>query len=129
MKINASFSFILAMMLAAGLHGNAKNYLAVNILQPSDSLKLVEFTGKYIFKDNSTIQHVTVKIEKNRLVAIGSDENVYVLEKDAQKPDTFTIPDLNAEVYFVRDAAKKITGMKVVLQGQDLVADKEPAKN
>jgi hypothetical protein len=129
MKINASFSLMLAIMLAAGLQANAKNYWAVNMQHPSDSLKLVEFAGKYNFKKNSTIRYVTVKIEKNSLVAIGSDENVYELEKDAQKPDTFTIPYLNAEVYFVRDAAKKITGMKVVLQGQDLVADKEPAKN
>jgi hypothetical protein len=129
MKIKISFSILMALLLTAGLQGSAKSYITVSTLQPSDSLKLVEFTGKYIFKANPTIQYVNIKIEKNGLLATGPDDTVYNLEKDAQKADTFTISDLDAEVYFVRDAAKKITGMKVLIQEQELIAVKELTKN
>jgi hypothetical protein len=47
------------------------------------------------------------------------------LSKDKEKADTFAIEELGAIVFFVRDAGKKIIGMKVEVQGAELVADKE----
>jgi hypothetical protein len=91
----------------------------------SDSTAMVEFKGNYKFKENPMVQNVTVRIEKDKLVADPGDGNVYDLNKDNDKADTFAIEALGATVLFVRDANKKITGMKVEVQGSELVADKE----
>ena len=86
---------------------------------------MIEFKGNYKFKENPMVQNVTVRIEKDKLVADPGDGNVYDLSKDKEKADTFAIEELGAVVIFVRDANKKITGMKVEVQGAELVADKE----
>ncbi len=91
----------------------------------SDSTAMVEFKGNYKFKENPMVQNVTVRIEKDKLVADPGDGNVYDLSKNKEKADTFSIEELGATVLFVRDANNKITGMKVEVQGSELVADKE----
>jgi hypothetical protein len=91
----------------------------------SDTTAMVEFKGNYKFKENPMVQNVTVRIEKDKLVADPDDGNVYDLKKDKDKADTFAIEELGATVLFVRDTNKKITGMKVEVQGAELVADKE----
>jgi hypothetical protein len=91
----------------------------------ADTTAMVEFKGKYKFKENPMVQNVTVGIDKDKLVADPGDGNVYNLIKDKDKPDTFAIEELGATVLFVRDTNKKITGMKVEVQGSELVADKE----
>jgi hypothetical protein len=124
-------TLIALLVLALSAAAKAEVKIPIKILQSSvsDSLELVEFTGKYNFKDGAPIQSVDIKIEKAALIAAGSDGEVYGLTKDEKKPDTFIITNLGAELIFTRDAAKKITGIKVLLQGQELIADKELPKN
>jgi hypothetical protein len=91
----------------------------------SDSLALVEFTGTYKFKENPTVQKISVTIVKNALVSTDLDTNdVYNLKADAEKADTFSISAIGAEVVFVRGENKKITGIKVILGDDTLVAEK-----
>jgi hypothetical protein len=99
--------------------------ISQNIQIQADTTAMVEFKGKYKFKENPMVQNVTVGIDKDKLVADPGDGNVYNLIKDKDKPDTFAIEELGATVLFVRDTNKKITGMKVEVQGSELVADKE----
>jgi hypothetical protein len=92
----------------------------------SDSLALVEFTGTYKFKENPTVQKISVAIVKNALVSTDLDTNdAYNLKADAEKADTFSISAIGAEVVFVRDENKKITGIKVVIGDDTLVGEKE----
>jgi hypothetical protein len=124
-----TFIVLLVLALSAAAKAEVKNPIKVLPSFIADSLELVEFTGKYNFKDGAPIQSVDIKIEKAALIAAGSDGEVYGLTKDEKKPDTFIITNLGAELIFTRDAAKKITGIKVLLQGQELIADKELPKN
>jgi hypothetical protein len=120
---------LLVFALSAAAKAEVKNPIKVLPSFIADSLELVEFTGKYNFKDGAPIQSVDIKIEKGALIATGSDGEVYGLTKDEKKPDTFIITNLGAALIFTREAAKKITGIKVLLQGQELIADKELPKN
>lgn len=125
MQIKAPFIGLLLLLTIASLNVQAKTSFQSHKSIESDSTTLVEFTGKYNFKQNEMVQHVTIKIEKSLLVVTDQDSNVYTLEKDKDKPDTFKIPELQADVVFVRDTTKKITTMKVSIQSQELIADKE----
>jgi hypothetical protein len=92
----------------------------------SDSLALVEFTGTYKFKENPTVQKINVTIVKNELISTDVDTNDnYTLKANAEKADTFSIPAIGAEVVFVRDEKKHITGIKVILGDDTLVGEKE----
>jgi hypothetical protein len=119
---------LVAFVLFAALKAEVKSPIKSLQSNVADSLELVEFTGKYKFKEDAPVESVEIKIEKVALIAAGSDGEVYSLTKDEKKPDTYKITAMGAEVIFIRDTAKKITGMKVMLQGQELIADKELAK-
>jgi hypothetical protein len=116
---------LFALVLYATAKAEVKNPIKTPQSAAADSLELVEFTGKYKFKEGSPIESVEIKIEKAALIAAGSDGEVYSLIKDEKNPDTYMITAMGAEIIFTRDAAKKITGMKVMVQGQELIADKE----
>jgi hypothetical protein len=114
-------------ILSIGYASQAKkpNLISQNVQIQADTTEMVEFKGKYKFKENPMVQNVTVGIDKDKLVADPGDGNVYNLIKDKDKPDTFAIEEIGAMVVFVRDTNKKIIGMKVEVQGAELVADKE----
>jgi hypothetical protein len=118
---------IILAILSIGYASQAKtpNLISQNVQIQADTAAMVEFKGKYKFKENPMVQNVTVRIEKDKLVADPGDGNVYNLIKDKDKPDTFAIEEIGAMVVFVRDTNKKIIGMKVEVQGSELVADKE----
>jgi hypothetical protein len=114
-------------ILSVGYASQAKmpNLISQYVQIKADTTAMVEFKGKYKFKENPMVQNVTVGIDKDKLVADPGDGNVYNLIKDKDKPDTFAIEEIGAMVVFVRDTNKKIIGMKVEVQGAELVADKE----
>jgi hypothetical protein len=125
MQIKTLFFAILLVIAITSLDVKAANSLQSINNSISDSTELVEFTGKYNFKQNEMVHHVTIKIQKNVLVVTHQDSNVYSLEKEKDKSDAFKIAELQADVVFVRDANKKIITLKVSVQGQELIADKE----
>ncbi len=124
--------FTLICFVGLAFLANAKNaHPAISIqLQKGDkdSLKLVEYTGKYTFKENALVQFVNLRIEKNELVSYDQDNTAYAFTKNANKPDSYTIADLAAEVLFTRDEKKNIIGMIVFVQGQELTSTKELPK-
>ena len=98
----------------------------VGIVMPSDSLQLVEFTGSYTFKENPLVKKITVTIVKNELISTDAETNdAYTLKGNAEKADTFSISSIGAEVVFVRDEKKKITGIKVIVGEDTLIGEKE----
>jgi hypothetical protein len=113
--------------LSVGYASQAKtpNLISQYVQIKADTTAMVEFKGKYKFKENPMVQNVTVRIEKDKLVADPGDGNVYNLNINKEKADTYSIEELGATVLFVRDTNKKIIGMKVDVQGSELVADKE----
>jgi hypothetical protein len=97
-----------------------------SVSTPSDSLALLEFTGTYKFKENPTVQKINVTIVKNELISTDVDTNdTYKLKAVEEKADTFSISAIGAEVVFVRDEKKHITGIKVILGDDTLVGEKE----
>jgi hypothetical protein len=94
----------------------------------SDSSKLVVYVGRYNFKPNEMVQSVELTIEKGTLLCTTNDKTTYKFEEVEDKQDIFNIPALGAEVVFVRDVNKKVIGLKVNVQGGDLLADKEETK-
>jgi hypothetical protein len=94
----------------------------------TDSTKLLAYVGKYNFKPNEVVQSVELTIEKGALLCTSNDNSTYKFEEVEGKQDTFNIPALGAEIVFVRDANKKVVGLKVNMQGGDLLADKEETK-
>jgi hypothetical protein len=114
-------------ILSLGYASQAKtpNLISQYVQIKADTTAMVEFKGKYKFKENPMVQNVTVRIEKDKLVADPGDGNVYNLNINKEKADTYSIEEIGAIVVFVRDTNKKITGMKVDVQGAELVADKE----
>jgi hypothetical protein len=114
-------------VLSVGYASQAKtpNLISQYVQIKADTTAMVEFKGKYKFKENPMVQNVTVRIEKDKLVADPGDGNVYNLNINKEKADTYSIEELGATVLFVRDTNKKIIGMKVDVQGSELVADKE----
>jgi hypothetical protein len=114
-------------VLSLGYASQAKtpNLISQYVQIKADTTAMVEFKGKYKFKENPMVQNVTVRIEKDKLVADPGDGNVYNLNINKEKADTYSIEEIGAIVVFVRDTNKKITGMKVDVQGAELVADKE----
>jgi hypothetical protein len=93
-----------------------------------DSTKLLVYLGKYNFKPNEVVQSVELTIEKGGLLCTANDNSTYKFEEVEGEQDTFNIPALGAEVVFVKDANKKIIGLKVNMQSGELLADKEEIK-
>jgi hypothetical protein len=122
-----TITFTILTFIYFGFTVEAKTAINIsqNVQVQVDTTAMVEFKGKYKFKENPLVQNVTVRIEKDKLVADPEDGNVYDLKKDKDKADTYAIEELGATIIFVRDTNKKITGMKVEVQGSELVADKE----
>jgi hypothetical protein len=124
--------FTLFCLIGFSLIAKAENTNPTSFIEfqknDKDSLKLVEFTGKYMFKENALVQFVNVRIEKNELVSYDQDNTAYGFTKNANKPDSYAIADLAAEVLFIRDEKKNIVGMTVFVSGQELTSTKEVTK-
>jgi hypothetical protein len=94
-------------------------------IQSADSLAMVEYTGKYKFKDNGFLEAVKVSIENGGLISESEGYPKIKLTPDGATADTFKTDSYEAVVTFVRDDAKQIVGVKILVQGQELVGDKE----
>jgi hypothetical protein len=94
----------------------------------ADSAKLIPYFGNYKFKTNELVESVVINFEKGKLICVANDGNNYTLEEVVDKADNFIISTIAAEVVFVRDANKKVIGLKLNVQGQELTADKEEIK-
>jgi hypothetical protein len=124
------YCLFIALLCLASVQAKNLNVENVNpvLILVSDSSKLIVYVGKYNFKPNDVVQSVEITIEKGALLCTSNDNTTYKFEEVEDKQDTFNIPTLGAEVVFVRDANKKVIGLKVNIQGGDLLADKEEIK-
>jgi hypothetical protein len=93
----------------------------------SDTMALVEFKGKYNFENGAPVPNVTVRIEKEGLVAV-SAQGDFALKAIEGKADNFTIAEIGAEVVFTRNENKKITSISVKMEDGTIVAKKEEIK-
>jgi hypothetical protein len=102
--------------------------LGVNTSVSANADSLQDYVGNYTFKEGSPVPSVAIKVVKEKLVASAPDGSEFELEKDKAKADTFSIAQLGAEVVFVRNADKKVTGMTVSMDDGDIIAEKDKEK-
>ena len=81
-----------------------------------------QYTGKYIFSQGSILTEINVVID-NGTLQLSSVLGSTVIEKGDN--DKFTIPSYNGTAVFVRNEAKKITGIKIEAMGVSLEGTKE----
>jgi hypothetical protein len=93
----------------------------------TDTTALVEYKGKYIFGDESSIKEVTIVIEKEGLLAKSAEGN-FALKPVKSKADSFIIEEISAEITFTRDSNKNIIGLSLTVPDGTITAKKEVVK-
>ena len=88
----------------------------------ADSVEYRDYYGNYKMKDNEYIPKVKVYFKNGDLVALAGDYPETKLSK--KQEDEFEELNYGAKVIFVRKDGQ-IVGIKVIVQGQELVGDKE----
>ena len=83
-------------------------------LKASSEPSLEEYTATYKFPQGSIIPEVSVVFEKGEL-SLTSSIGTSPIKKTT--PDHFSIPNYNGTAVFVRNDAKKITGIKIEVKG------------
>lgn len=92
----------------------------------ADSADLQAYAGTYEFASGSPIGQFVIKLEKGDLYGEADSYGSNKLLKQPE-PDTFkSTSQYGSVLTFTRDAATKaITGFKMAIQGQELVARKK----
>lgn len=83
---------------------------------------LNEYVGTYTFPEGGPVTSVDVKLENGSLVA-SSTAGSSAMEKVSK--DTFNLVTYDGKVYFTRDSAKKVNGIKIEVQDTILEGKKE----
>lgn len=83
-------------------------FAAVFTIQAQDSLQ--QYVAKYKFPDGSVVTEINVTVENGVLTANSSMGNFPL---DKVKTDEFYLSAYQATVTFLRNEAKKITGVKI----------------
>lgn len=81
---------------------------------------LVQYTGKYIFPSGTAVDSAEVTSNGQSLV-ISATLGSATLSRKAG--DEFSIPQYGGKVVFLRDAAKKISGIKIQIDAADINAE------
>jgi hypothetical protein len=99
---------------------------SVNIaLAATDSVNLPEYAGKYTFATNGYFTTATIVVKDG---ALFSEVDSYGSNKllPQKATDTFQSTSTYGSVYeFVRGADKRVTGLKLTIQGNTVEAKKE----
>lgn len=77
-----------------------------------DSLR--EYTGKYKFGDGSPIPTATITIQDGGLVALSDAGNSTLTRTQG---DVFSVDAFQGVATFVRNADKKVTGVRIEIEG------------
>jgi hypothetical protein len=93
------------------------------VLRAQDST-LDEYVGTYKFPEGSVVPSVDIKLENGVLIGVSSAGSS-ALERISN--DTFNLVQYNGTVYFIRDANKKVEGIKILAQDTVLEGKKESA--
>jgi hypothetical protein len=95
-----------------------------NQVAAGDSLALMPYVGEYKFKENGFLEKVKVIFEKGDLYSEAEGYMKVKLSPDGTNADNFKTDAYDAQVIFIRDDKKEIVGLKLIVQGQELEADK-----
>jgi hypothetical protein len=93
-------------------------------LKAQDSLQ--QYTARYKFAQGALITEVDVVLD-NGILQVSSSMGNALLEKTTA--DQFTIPLYNGTVVFIRNEAKKITGIKIDVMNINLEGTREEKEN
>jgi hypothetical protein len=96
----------------------AQNSTATNV---TDSLNM--YVGKYTFGEGSPIAELTVVVEGNKLVLKSNLGNAELEKGNAS--DEFTIPSYKGTAAFIRNEAKKVSGIHINAMGRVLDGEKD----
>jgi hypothetical protein len=122
-----NFLFCLLLAFGSGVHAYAVPDVP-NTIPPlqADSTDLRAYAGTYEFASGSPIGQFVIKLEKGDLYGEADSYGANKLLKQPE-PDTFkSTSQYGSVLTFTRDAnTKAITGFKMAIQGQELVAKKK----
>ncbi len=92
----------------------------------ADSTDLKAYAGTYAFATGSPLNEYVIKLEKGDLYGEADSYGANKLVKQ-DKPDTFQSTSQYASILtFTRDAAtKEVTGFKMAIAGQELLATRK----
>lgn len=93
-------------------------------LKAEESLQ--EYAARYKFPQGSMIPEISVVFE-NGALSLTSPLGTSVIEKTTD--DHFNIPNYKGTAVFVRNSAKKITGIKIEMKGVSLSGNREEKDN
>lgn len=93
-------------------------------LKAGESLE--EYAAKYKFPQGSMIPELNVVFE-NGALSLTSSLGTSVIEKTTE--DHFNIPNYKGTAVFVRNSAKKITGIKIEMKGVSISGNREEKDN
>lgn len=121
--------FLLALLLAFGGGAGCFAVPGVPVAVPSvraDSTDLQAYAGTYEFASGSPVGQFVVKLVNGDLYGEADAYGANKLLKQSE-PDTFkSTSQYGSVLTFTRDAATKaVTGFKMAIQGQELVAKKK----
>lgn len=96
------------------------------VVNRADSTDLQAYAGTYLFESGSPINQFVVKLEKGELFGEADAYGANKLLKQEQ-PDTFkSTSQYGSILTFRRDpATKAVTGFKMAIMGQELVATRK----
>ncbi len=126
-----AFAVAVALGITAAVAANAEPTPAPPVAglfytAPADSVRLADYVGNYTFASNGyfTTAHITVK--EGALQGEIDSNGQYKLNK-LTDADVFQSTSSYASIYtFLRDATtKQITGLKLTIQGTDVLATKD----
>ncbi|MFY7829075.1 MAG: hypothetical protein ACOVQ4_18240 [Flectobacillus sp.] len=88
----------------------------------ADSLSFKDYFGNYIMQANDQIPKIKIYYKNGSLVALAGDYPETKLTK--KQDDEFEEANYGAAVFFIRKDGN-VVGIKVVVQGQEMLGDKE----
>ena len=110
-------TLILAVILLA--------FSKISFAQTSKIDSLKQYVGNYVFKDGSPVSTYKVTLEGDVIMGEADSFGANKLLKQSGV-DTYKSTSSYGSVFtFIRNADKKVVGFKMVIQGNDLFADKK----
>lgn len=85
---------------------------------------LKEYTGEYIIKGEAPFSKYKITLVNNDLFGEADEYGANKLLKQKEADTFLSTSSYGSTIIFIRNADKKVIGLKIILQGNELSADK-----
>ena len=111
-----------------------KNFIVIAILafifigkahaQNTANDELKDFVGEYVMKGESPFTKYKITLVNNDLFGEADEYGANKLLKQKEADTFLSTSSYGSTIIFIRNADKKVIGLKIILQGNELSADK-----